>query len=106
MIKNLDPFAKILELPNEKQVYDEVIKDMDRKPDNMVVRIKDPIKINVKGVTDTAKLVMKKVVIVLEPKKFNQKRNKLTKQNVKMEDVMLHLIQMECKNLFDIVQFN
>lgn len=51
----------------------EVIKN----PSNMVVRIKDPVKINVKKATDTAKLVMKKVVIVLEPKKFNVKRDKL-----------------------------
>ncbi len=46
-------------------------------PANMVIKIKDPVKINVKNATDTAKLVMKKVVIVLEPKKFNVKRDKL-----------------------------
>ena len=43
----------------------------------MVVRIQEPVKLNVKNASDTAKLVMKKVVIVLEPKKFNTKRDKL-----------------------------
>ena len=55
------------------------------KPSNMVVKIKDPIKINVKSATDTAKLVMKKVVIVLEPKKFNQKRNKLKEAELELD---------------------
>ena len=80
------PEIEKIELPDEKQVFEEVIKDLDKKPDNMVVRIKDPIKINVKGVTDTAKLVMKKVVIVLEPKKFNQKRNKLKEAELELEE--------------------
>ncbi|MBQ2873046.1 MAG: hypothetical protein IJE89_03495 [Bacilli bacterium] len=80
------PEIEKIELPDEKEVYEEVIKDLEKKPDNMVVRIRDPIKINVKGVTDTAKLVMKKVVIVLEPKKFNQKRNKLKEAELELEE--------------------
>lgn len=47
------------------------------KASNMVIKIKDPVKINVKNAVDTAKLVMKKVVIVLAPKKLNTKRDKL-----------------------------
>ena len=43
----------------------------------MVVKIKDPINIDVKRAANTAKLVMKKVVIVLEPKKFNNKKVKV-----------------------------
>ena len=56
------------------------------KPSNMVVKIKDPIKINVKSASDTAKLVMKKVVIVLEPKKFSGKRDKLNEAKLKLEE--------------------
>lgn len=46
-------------------------------PSNMVIKIGEPLKINVKNAVDTAKLVMKKVVIVLAPKKLNNKRDKL-----------------------------
>ena len=74
-----------IELPDEKKVYEEVEKTIEKKPSNMVVRIKDPIKINVKSVSDTAKLVMKKVVIVLEPKKFNAKRDKLKEAELELE---------------------
>ena len=83
------PLIEKIELPDEKVVYDEVYQEVERntekKPSNMVVRIKDPIKINVKSVTDTAKLVMKKVVIVLEPKKFNNKRDKLKEAELELE---------------------
>lgn len=79
------PVIEKIELPDEKQVYEEVEKTIEKKPANMVVRIKDPIKINVKSVTDTAKLVMKKVVIVLEPKKFNAKRDKLKEAELELE---------------------
>jgi len=74
-----------VELPDEKKVYEEVEKVMPKKPANMVVRIKDPIKINVKSVSDTAKLVMKKVVIVLEPKKFNAQRDKLKEAELELK---------------------
>ena len=50
----------------------------------MVIRIKEPIKMNIKNVSDTAKLVMKKVVIVLEPKKFN--RDKLKEAELELEE--------------------
>ena len=48
----------------------------EKKPDNMVIRIKEPVKMNIKTASDTAKLVMKKVVIVLEPKKFSKDKLK------------------------------
>ena len=51
----------------------------------MVVRVSEPIKINVKTASDTAKLVMKKVVIVLEPKKFN-KRDKLKEAELELQE--------------------
>jgi len=80
-----------VELPDEKQVYEEVEKMIPKKPSNMVVRIKDPIKINVKSVSDTAKLVMKKVVIVLEPKKFNVKRDKLKEAELELKKEKLEI---------------
>ncbi len=73
-----------IELPDEKHVFEEVEKAVEKKPANMVVRIKDPIKINVKHASDTAKLVMKKVVIVLEPKRFNSKRDKLKEAELEL----------------------
>ena len=63
--------------PKETNVSLEVVSDTGEHASNMVVKVRDPIKINVKNASDTAKLVMKKVVIVLEPKKFNGKRDKL-----------------------------
>ena len=80
-----------VELPDEKKVFEEVEKTIPKKPANMVVRIKDPIKINVKSVSDTAKLVMKKVVIVLEPKKFNSKRDKLKEAELELKREKLGL---------------
>jgi len=74
-----------IELPDEKQVYEEIEKNKEKKPANMVVRIKDPIKINVKTASATAKLVMKKVVIVLEPKKFGNQRDKLKEAELELE---------------------
>ncbi len=70
------------ELPNQEEVREEVIKkEIENsggpKPSNMVVKVSEPVKIDVKNAKDTAKLVMKKVVIVLEPKRFNTKRDKL-----------------------------
>ena len=70
-----------VELPKEDLIQEEVIKKNNLeegiKPANMVVKISEPIKMNIRNASDTAKLVMKKVVIVLEPKKFNSKRDKL-----------------------------
>lgn len=80
------PEIEKVELPDEKKVFEEVEKTIEKKPANMVVRIKDPIKINVKSVSDTAKLVMKKVVIVLEPKKFNSKRDKLKEAELELKN--------------------
>ena len=78
-----------VDLPDEKkvfeEVYEEVEKNSPKKPANMVVRIKEPVKINVKSASDTAKLVMKKVVIVLEPKKFNTKRDKLKEAELELK---------------------
>lgn len=84
-----------IELPDEKKVYEEVEKFVPKKPNNMVVRIKDPIKINVKSVSDTAKLVMKKVVIVLEPKKFNNKRDKLKEAELELKQEKLEELNKE-----------
>ena len=75
-----------IELPEEKHYYVDNENVVVEKPSNMVVKIKDPIKINVKNATDTAKLVMKKVVIVLEPKKFSGKRDKLKEAKLKLEE--------------------
>ena len=75
-----------VELPDEKKVFEEVGRNTPKKPANMVVRVKEPIKINVKSVSDTAKLVMKKVVIVLEPKKFNGKRDKLKEAELELDN--------------------
>lgn len=78
-----------IDLPVESDIYDDVIKESQEmngnKPSNMVVRIAEPIKLNVKTASDTAKLVMKKVVIVLEPKKFNTKRDKLAEAEKELE---------------------
>ena len=56
------------------------------KASNMVIKIKDPVKINVKNAVDTAKLVMKKVVIVLAPKKLNTKRDKLKEVEAELKN--------------------
>ena len=83
------PEIEKIELPKENDIYDEVIKkniDNNPKPANMVVRVEEPIKMNVKTASDTAKLVMKKVVIVLEPKKFNGKKDKLKEAEKELEE--------------------
>jgi len=73
--------AETIEMPEEKEVvaYEKVFVEeiQEVNPSNMVIKIREPLKINVKNASETAKLVMKKVVIVLEPKKFNNKRDKL-----------------------------
>ena len=74
------PDIQKFEMPEEPVLVEEnyQAKELEvAKAPNMVVKITEPMKINVKHATDTAKLVMKKVVIVLEPKKFNKKRDKL-----------------------------
>ncbi len=65
---------------------DDVEKDTASKPANLVVKVKEPVKIDVKAASDIAKLVMKKVVIVLEPKKFSAKRDKLKEADEKLEE--------------------
>ena len=65
---------------------DDVEKDTASKPANLVVKVKEPVKIDVKAASDIAKLVMKKVVIVLEPKKFSAKRDKLKEASKKIEE--------------------
>lgn len=78
-----------IDIPEEKTIHDEIIGDQIKvipKADNMVIKVSEPIKINVKNATDTAKLVMKKVVIVLEPKKFNRKRDKLKEAEEILEE--------------------
>lgn len=83
------PEIEKIELPEEEKVYEEVITKNANgtpKPSNLVVRISEPIKMNVRTASDTAKLVMKKVVIVLEPKKFNGKRDKLKEAEKELEE--------------------
>ena len=74
----------------EEEIHEEVIRknkeEICEKPANMVVRISEPIKMNVRNASDTAKLVMKKVVIVLEPKKFNGTRDKLAEAERELEE--------------------
>ena len=76
-------------LPVESEIYDDVIRENEEangdRPSNMVIRVAEPVKLNVKTASDTAKLVMKKVVIVLEPKKFNTKRDKLAEAEKELE---------------------
>lgn len=76
-------------LPNEEEIHDEIVKEEEikiiPKAPNMVVKVSEPVKINVKNASDMAKLVMKKVVIVLEPKKFNTKRDKLKEAEAELQ---------------------
>lgn len=84
------PKIEKIELPNEEEIHDEIIKEEQikiiPKAPNMVVRVSEPIKIDVKNASDMAKLVMKKVVIVLEPKKFNTKRDKLKEAELELQE--------------------
>ena len=79
-----------IDLPVESEIYDDVIRENEEansdRPSNMVIRIAEPVKLNVKTASDTAKLVMKKVVIVLEPKKFNTKKDKLAEAERELEE--------------------
>lgn len=89
--------AEIIEMPEEKDIteYENIFEEEKVQeeetlsfvdtPGNMVVKIREPLKINVKNASETAKLVMKKVVIVLEPKKFNNKRDKLKEAELELE---------------------
>ena len=82
------PEIEKIDMPEEKTIHDEIIGDSIKvipKADNMVIKVSEPIKINVKNASDTAKLVMKKVVIVLEPKKFSRKRDKLKEAEEELE---------------------
>jgi len=84
------PKIEKIEIPVEEDIHEEVVKknalEAENKPANMVVRISEPIKMNIRNVSDTAKLVMKKVVIVLEPKKFNSTRDKLAEAEKELEE--------------------
>ena len=88
--------------PKETNVSLEVVSDTGEHASNMVVKVRDPIKINVKNASDTVKLVMKKVVIVLEPKKFNGKRDKL--KEAEQEILKEKLIEKEKENSAEIFQ--
>ena len=83
------PVIEKIDLPEEKKIYEDIVSkniDNEKKPDNMVVRIEDAKKMNIKMASDTAKLVMKKVVIVLEPKKFNNKRDKIKEAELELAE--------------------
>ena len=79
-----------IELPVEEEIHEGVIRENNEmaslKPSNMVVRVTEPVKLNVKTASDMAKLVMKKVVIVLEPKKFNTKKDKIAEAEKELEE--------------------
>lgn len=83
------PEIEKIVLPVEEKIQEEVITKNKRenfKKPNVVIRISEPIKLNVKTASDAAKLVMKKVVIVLEPKKFNEKRDKIKEAEIELEN--------------------
>ena len=94
-----------IDLPEEEAIQEEVIRknrlETESKPANMVVKISEPIKMNIRNASDTAKLVMKKVVIVLEPKKFNGTRDKLAEaekelaERKKQEELLKEAYQAE-----------
>ena len=82
------PEIEKVELPVPEEIKEDVVKKTvtdNSRPSNMVVNVSEPVKINVKSATDTAKLVMKKVVIVLEPKRFNSKKDKLKEAEKELE---------------------
>lgn len=96
-----------VELPNEEEIHDEIVKEEQikvvPKAPNMVIRVSEPVKINVKTASDTAKLVMKKVVIVLEPKKFNTKRDKLKEAELEIQEAKEQEIKIpEGENFVDL----
>ena len=84
------PKIEKIEIPAEEDIHEEIVKknalEVESKPANMVVKISEPIKMNIRNASDTAKLVMKKVVIVLEPKKFNGTRDKLAEAERELEE--------------------
>ena len=83
------PEIEKVDLPDPDEIHDEVFEKEEMmtspKPANMVVKVSEPVKIDAKHASDTAKLVMKKVVIVLEPKKFNTKKDKLKEAERELE---------------------
>ena len=103
------PEIEKVDMPVEEEVREEVVrKNIDEnggpKPSNMVVSVNEPIKINVKNATDTAKLVMKKVVIVLEPKRFNNKKDKLKEAEKELEEIKQRSKTLENENIEKVVE--
>ena len=84
------PEIEKIDLPVEEEIQEEVIKknqeEIEDRPANLVIKVSEPVKMNVRNASDTAKLVMKKVVIVLEPKKFNGTRDKLAEAERELEE--------------------
>ena len=84
------PEIEKIDLPVEEEIHEEVIKknkeENEDRPANLVIKVSEPVKMNVRNASDTAKLVMKKVVIVLEPKKFNGTRDKLAEAEKELEE--------------------
>lgn len=77
------------EMPNGEEIIEEVKKQNNVNSSvesNMVIKVREPVDMNVKTASDTAKLVMKKVVIVLEPKKFGHKRDKLEEAQRELDE--------------------
>lgn len=84
------PEIEKITLPSEDLIQEEVItkNTLENKQEpNLVIRVSEPIKMNVRLASDTAKLVMKKVVIVLEPKKFGDKKDKIKEAELELAEL-------------------
>ena len=108
------PDAIKVDMPNSEEIREEVMEEhgLDEKvipkAPNMVVKVSEPVKVNVNKAVDTAKLVMKKVVIVLEPKKFNNKRDKIkeAEEELKKEEKVPELDMTPDSNGFVTLDVN
>lgn len=94
VLKTRNERKEILDILSEYQVINlndnvdiqEETFDKDYEP-NMVISIDDPDKINMDETKNTAKVVMKKVVMAIEPKKFTRKKTAKELQDKKEEEV-------------------
>lgn len=74
---------------NDNVKYDEVLVNKVSAP-NVILEIKDSSKLNMDEVLNTAKVVMKKVVMAIEPKKFTRKKTaKELQENINKQEIVL-----------------
>lgn len=77
-----------IDLPDEKEIFDEVsIQEVSKtapRANNEVVKVREPIKMNTRVASDMAKSVMKRVVVALDPKKYEDKMSNT--DNLEKED--------------------